>query len=465
MVYHAQTDSDLSSKHSDEQTVQTIAAVATPPGRGGIGVIRVSGPRAEEIGSSIARAPLLDRRPALRKFFGSAGRLIDEGIVLLFRGPRSYTGEDVCEFHCHGSPVALNLLLESIVLCGARLAEPGEYTRRAFENGKLDLAQAEAVADLINSSTDAAARSAMRSLTGRLSHQVDSICSELVRIRAYVEASIDFPDDEIDLLSDSHLAESVELVRNALSLLQQRAGQGILLREGVSVAIAGMPNAGKSSLLNRFAGEDRVIVAPQPGTTRDTVEIIIDINGLEVRITDTAGMRAACDPVEAEGVKRAWAAIEDADLIVYVVDDDRGLVSQDRHNLDSLGNKRVVLAWNKIDLTKRSSLSQNYAETSQVLVSAKKGDGFDELCKTIARIAGADFGVDHVFLARRRHLESIRTALAAVETAQRMLLDFGAGELAAEDLRAAHDAMAAITGEFSTEELLGEIFSSFCIGK
>ncbi len=465
MVYHAKTDALVGISHPAGQGAQTIAAVATPPGRGGIGVIRVSGPQAEQIGRRIAAGPLAPARPLLRKLYDLQGRVVDQGIVVLYRAPRSYTGEDVCEFQCHGSPAALGIVLEAIVGLGARLAEPGEYTRRAFENGKLDLAQAEAVADLINSSTEAAARSAMRSLSGDFSQQINDIGDELLRLRVYIEAAIDFPEEEIDLLADEQLLKSADAVCDALADLHCQAGRGVLLQEGITVAIAGQPNAGKSSVLNRFAGLERAIVAPEPGTTRDTVEISININGIEVIMTDTAGMRITSDPIESEGVKRAWDAVRGADLIVYVVDEAKGFDVQDLRNLDSLSGEKVIVVRNKIDLTEGGGSCLNRVEHQQVFVSAKKGDGFDELRQAIATLSGGDFGDEGVFLARRRHLDAIGAALSHADAARLALHGMMAGELAAEDLRAAHQAMGSVTGQVTAEDLLGEIFSSFCIGK
>ncbi len=467
MVHNAQIDTLVDAQPLDDGTDradQTIVAVATVPGKSGIGVIRISGERAEEIGNRIVDQPLSAARISLRKFCDPEGRAIDEGMALLFKAPRSYTGEDVCELQCHGSPIVQAVLLETVVGHGARLAEPGEYTRRAFANGKIDLAQAEAVADLIASSTESAARSAMRSLTGEFSRHIEKISDELMRLRVHVEAAIDFPEDEVDLLAEANLTRAIATVADDLARLDRLADKGVLLREGAKVAIAGLPNAGKSSLLNRFAGESRAIVAATPGTTRDTIEITININGLAVQIIDTAGVRDTDDAIEAQGVERAWKTMRDADLVLYVIDAQRGLRPYDKTNLASLAGSKAIVVWSKIDIADGKRAPNESMEFPQVSVSAKKGDGFDELRERMASSAGAEFD-DGVFLARRRHLESIREAREALDQARVLLNNRLVGDLMAEDLRQAQLALGAITGQVSTEDLLGEIFSSFCIGK
>ncbi len=465
MVYHSKADSVLEFQLADQQATQTIAAIATPPGKGGIGVIRVSGTLAKVVGEKLCGAKIKPLTPLYRKFIDGSGEVVDEGIILYFQKPNSYTGEDVCEFQCHGSPMVLNMLMEQITNCGARIAEPGEFTRRAFLNRKLDLAQAEAVVDLINSSTQAAARSALRSLTGEFSKRIDHISEQLLRLRVYVEAAIDFAEEEIDFLQDDELDNSIERVQSELVELSIAAEKGILLREGVRVTIAGLPNAGKSSLLNLFAGDDKAIVTPQPGTTRDMIDIAININNIATHITDTAGLRASEDPIELEGIRRAWNATKDADLVLYIVDDEQGVCAEDEDNLRALSQVPVILVWNKIDITGHKEPYESYSKYTQVFVSAKKKTGLNELCKQIEGAFNADFASEGVFLARRRHLDSIQAALEYVNNAQQLLGSSKAGELVADDLRVAHQELGKVVGQVSSEDLLGKIFSSFCIGK
>ena len=459
MVHNPQVGKDLDS------SADTIAAIATPAGIGGIGIIRISGPRSTEIARCMTGESVVPRKAMFRKFLDANDRTLDEGILLFFPAPHSYTGEDVCEFQCHGGPVVLHLLLARLMELGARPAEPGEYTKRAFLNEKLDLAQAEAVADLINSSTTAAAHSAMRSLRGDFSQKVHEIVDQVINLRMFIEAAIDFPEEEIDFLENSELVVSVEKIQNLLEDLLQRTSIGCVLREGIAVAIAGLPNAGKSSLLNRLAGRDRVIVTPHAGTTRDTVEVMIDIDGLAVHLTDTAGLRESDDSIEAEGVLRAWNAVQDADIVLYVIDSERGIADDDTHNLNKLENGRVVVVWNKADLTREfeSPLPRNDYE--QVFVSALAGTGIDDLVQIIQRVAGYDTTEEGIFLARRRHFRSIQRASEYVAQARSALAEDKAGELAAQDLRDAMDELGQITGKLTADELLGEIFSSFCIGK
>ena len=458
MVHNPQADSDLDCR-------DTIAAVATPPGFGGIGVVRVSGQQSLKFIHALTGQQPLPRQATLSRFYDRFGEVIDEGIVLYFPAPDSYTGESVCELQCHGAPVVLNMVMQRLCQMGARIAEPGEYTKRAFFNGKLDLSQAEAVADLINSSTDAAAKAAMRSLDGEFSRQVNQITQQLVDVRIYVEAAIDFPEEEIDFLADSDLMAKIEEVKTKLLELTRRTSTGQLLRDGISTAIAGLPNAGKSSLMNQLIGEERVIVTPQAGTTRDTVDVKIDINGLAVRLTDTAGLRSSDDAVESKGVVRAWDAIGTSDVVLYVVDSQCGMSEDDRNNLNALDSTKTVLVWNKTDLTGKFESPFNGDFRHQVFVSALSGDGMEHIHPALASIVEFDAVHESTFIARRRHIAAIESACDYVTSAFNALDQQKAGELACQDLHDAMVELGKITQVPSSDELLGQIFSSFCIGK
>jgi tRNA modification GTPase len=452
--------------HSDALSaldVDTIAAVASPPGRGGIGVVRISGPRAMAILNAIAGRVPPARRAALAQFRDACGRPIDRGLALYFPGPASYTGDDVAELHGHGGPVVMDLLLAAALEAGARVARPGEFTERAFLNGRLDLAQAEAVADLIASATASAARSAARSLTGEFSARVELLKQALTSIRISVEAGIDFPEDDVDELAPGALLGRIDALAVELDALVGGAAQGVLRNEGLTLAIVGRPNAGKSSLLNRLAGADRAIVTPLPGTTRDVLTERIDLGGIPVRIADTAGLRVAQDPIESEGVRRARLEIAAADGVLLVADatvreDPATLIREER-----LALGRVIVVWNKVDLVD-ADCALPRVDVRAVRISALTGAGFDELIAEIKRAAGVrdDEGG---FSARRRHVDALTRTRAHVERARSALRDGAALELAAEDLRAAQRALGEILGEVSSDELLGAIFSSFCIGK
>lgn len=447
-------------------SIDTIAAIATPAGIGGIGIIRISGSKSVSILRNITARELTPRQAMFCKFYDNSGQVVDEGIALYFPKPNSYTGEDVCEIQCHGGPVLLDLLLQSVIEQGARTANPGEYTQRAYLNGKLDLAQAEAIADLINSSTASAALSAMRSLQGEFSKRIQHLMDLLTKLRMYVEAAIDFPEEEIDFLQNQELAKSLKSIRKKLKKLKNQATQGNLLREGLRVVIAGLPNAGKSSLLNRFAGKERVIVTPIAGTTRDSIDVTVNLDGLPVHFTDTAGLGETSDVVEAEGVRRAWEAIDKADLILYTIDDSKGFADEDRHFMDRLEHSKLVEVRNKADLTGMNAENNSSSQACEkIYVSARHGTGMRELIQQIQRVAGISTGEEGLFLARRRHIESIRKSLDFVDNAQKAFVNGSAGELMAQDLRDAHDALGEVVGLVSPDELLGEIFSNFCIGK
>lgn len=444
----------------------TIAAIATPPGRGGIGVVRVSGPLGAAIAEAVCGALPTPRQAVLRHFRSNDGEVIDEGIALYFPAPHSFTGEDVLELQGHGGPVVMDLLLARVLELGARLARPGEFSERAFLNDKLDLAQAEAIADLITSDTAAAARAALRSLQGEFSRRVHDLVEGLIELRMYVEAAIDFPEEEIDFLADGVIAAHLGELRERLSALQAAAGQGRLLRDGMTVVIAGRPNAGKSSLLNRLAGREAAIVTAVPGTTRDVLREHISIDGMPLHVIDTAGLRDSDDPVEREGIRRAWTEIEAADRILMVVDDRQGLTVEDRALRERLPvGTAVTVLYNKIDLSGQAPTVQAGEWGTEIRLSAKTEVGLDLLREHLKTCMGYHGGGEGTFMARRRHLEALERATAALERANYQLEVIRAGELVAEDLRAAQNALAEITGEFTSEDLLSRIFSSFCIGK
>lgn len=443
----------------------TIAAIATAPGRGGVGIVRVSGPLCAAIAEAVCGDPAAPRRARFRRFRSSDGGVIDEGIVLYFPAPRSLTGEDVLELQGHGGPVVMDMLLGRVVELGARLARPGEFSQRAFLNDKLDLVQAEAVADLIASTTAEAARAALRSLEGDFSRWVRGLVEGLVELRMYVEAAIDFPEEEIDFLVDSTLAERLRALREQLRALKAAAGQGRLLRDGMTVVIAGRPNAGKSSLLNRLAGREAAIVTDIPGTTRDVLRERIGIDGMPLHAIDTAGLRDdSHDPVEREGIRRAWAEIETADRILLLVDDREGLTAADRALREQLpAETGVTVIHNKIDLTSREPTLQTADWGHELWLSAKTGAGLELLREHLKTCMGYHGG-EGSLMARRRHLDALDRAAGALAAADGQLAA-RAGELAAEELRYAQNALSEITGEFTSDDLLTRIFSSFCIGK
>jgi tRNA modification GTPase len=433
---------------SDELTRDTIAAIATPAGRGGIGVVRVSGPEVPRI----ARA-LLGRLPEPRiAAFGSLGE-VDQGIALYFPAPGSYTGEPVLELHGHGGPVVMQALLAACLDAGARLAEPGEFTRRAFLEGKLDLAQAEAVADLIDAASREAARSALRSLRGAFSEAIAALQARLVELRALTEAMLDFPDEDVDTLHREDAAGRLAEVRRALDAVLAKSREGSLLRSGIHVVLAGRPNVGKSSLLNRLAGEDRAIVTPVAGTTRDALREPVQIDGVPLVLVDTAGLRVSTDLVERLGIERTQRELERADLVLAIYD-----ATQGRDELQDLpaGVARIDV-YNKVDLV------PGFAPPSgAVAVSAKSGEGLERLRKAILQAAGWSWSGEPVFLARERHLRALEKARSHLQAAA---AEARRWEFFAEELRLAHRALGTITGEFTADDLLGEIFARFCIGK
>ena len=441
-----------------------IAAIATAPGRGGIGVIRISGPRLDQFIAGIAGGALPPRRAAVRAFLDARREVIDEGIALYFPAPHSYTGEDVLELQAHGGPVVLQMLLKRCLELGARTAQPGEFTRRAYLNDKLDLAQAESVADLIDAATTEAARGALRSLRGAFSERINELARGLIELRTLVEASLDFPDEELEIIKRADGDGQLAALRDKLREVLSASRQGSLLREGVQVVIAGRPNVGKSSLLNRLAGEELAIVTEIPGTTRDAIRQSISLDGVPAHIIDTAGLRESSDPVERIGVTRSWSAIEGADLVVLLVDATQGETSADRDILErmpaSLPRVRVM---NKIDLLGRSPSLEREDSMTTVWLSAKTGAGLDLLKQAVLQTIGWQAGSgEGLFMARARHVQALQEAERYLEHASHQ---GGKLELFAEELRLAQEALGSITGEFSPDDLLGEIFGRFCIGK
>ena len=440
-----------------------IAAVGTAPGRAGIGVVRVSGKRLEQLASHLLGGVPAPRRAVRAVFRGAAGEPIDDGIALFFPAPASYTGEDVLELQGHGGPVVLGMILKRCLDLGARLAEPGEFTRRAFLNDKLDLAQAEGVADLIDAATEAAARCALRSLRGEFSEAIGNLAKRLVELRILVEATLDFPEEEIDQVDREEARGRLRHLQEEVSRSLARGRQGSVLRSGLQVVLAGQPNVGKSSLLNRLAGEDLAIVTEIPGTTRDAVRQTIQIEGVPVNIIDTAGLRDTVDAVEAIGIARTWEAIGQADALLLVVDARAGVNSADRSIVDRLpGKLMLVSVFNKIDLSGDAPRAEEGEQGWRIHVSAKTGEGIQGLRKALLKLAGWQSGEQDVFMARERHLVSLERVAQALERAGQTMLQ---SELFAEELRLAQRELGSITGEFSADDLLGQIFARFCVGK
>jgi len=441
----------------------TIAAIATAPGAGGIGVVRVSGPLAANIATQILGHCPAPRHAAYLPFLQADTTLIDRGIAIYFPNPHSYTGEDVLELQAHGGTALMQILLARCIECGARHAQAGEFTQRAYLNDKLDLAQAEAVADLINAATVEAARSAVRSLSGEFSHAIQTLLQQLVDLRMYVEACLDFPEEEIDFITQGRVLEKLQANQAALQHIFHQAKQGVLLREGINVVLIGQPNVGKSSLLNALSGEEVAIVTPIAGTTRDTIKSVIQIEGVPLHVVDTAGLRETEDTVEQVGIARTWKAIETAHVALLLVDSQHGVGAQEKAILHKLPPEvKKVWVHNKIDVSRETSRIEKLENEQHVFLSAKTGVGIASLQKTLLEIVGYQPGGEGVFMARARHLQ----ALAEVEQhLNQAVLQMHAAELVAEELRCAQEALGSITGEFTPDDLLGEIFSRFCIGK
>ena len=441
----------------------TIAAIATPPGRGGIGVVRVSGQGLLPFAQALTGKQPAPRRAGIADFLASDGAPLDRGLILYFSAPHSFTGEDVLELHGHGGPVVMHALLARCVELGARLAEPGEFSRRAFENDKIDLAQAEGIADLIEAATAQAARAALRSLTGEFSRAVHALTDALAELRSLIEATLDFPDEEIDPLADTDIIPRLERLSADLAILRARAREGSVLRSGMTVVLAGLPNVGKSSLLNRLAGEERAIVTEIAGTTRDAVRETIQVEGIPLHIIDTAGLRDTEDVVEKLGIERSWREIGQADVILQIVDARSGVTPADQAIAARLpsGIERLVVE-NKADLAHRESGRHVVHGTVHLTVSAKSGAGVEFLHDELLRVAGWRGHGEDALLARARHLEALADADTRLKVAAAQLDQL---ELAAEELRLAQEALSSITGEFTADDLLGIIFGRFCIGK
>ena len=451
----------------------TIAAIATPPGRGGVGIIRLSGPKVAAIALSITGQQLKPRYAHYGPFISYSddeqGSAVDHGIALFFPNPHSFTGEDVLELQAHGGPILLDGLLREVMRLGARLARPGEFSERAFLNNKIDLTQAEAIADLIDSASEQAAKNALRSLQGEFSGKINSLVEAVIKLRIYVEAAIDFPEEEIDFLADGKVGSDLEDVINRLEMVFKEARQGALIQEGMTVVIAGKPNAGKSSLLNALSGRDTAIVTDIEGTTRDILREQIQVDGMPLHIIDTAGLRESPDIIEQEGIRRAWDEISKADRILLVVDSSQSQETDPiklwpsfatelphQHNITVIHNKCELVGLQPEMLT---------GDPCLLRLSAKSGSGIDLLKQHLKQCMGYVGAGEGGFTARRRHIDALERARQALQAGQLQLNNYGAGELLADDLRMCQNALSEITGEFTPDDLLGEIFSSFCIGK
>ena len=457
---------DISSPDRD-----TIAAIATASGRGGVGIVRLSGDRARAIGTAITALDFNPRHAHFSAFRDERGTVLDSGIALFFPAPHSFTGEDVVELQAHGGPVILDLLLQACYRKGARPARPGEFSERAYLNDKLDLAQAEAIADLINSTTESAALNATRSLQGVFSRKIDELVNLVTRLRVYVEAAIDFPEEEVDFLEEGKVLDRLEAIIVQLRQVMDAARQGSLIREGMKLVIAGRPNAGKSSLLNALSGQETAIVTPIEGTTRDVLREHIQIDGMPLHIVDTAGLRESGDEIEREGIRRAWHEMASADRILLVVDDTTTTGFDHAGDLWPERNQHltrdipVTIVRNKCDLTGRAPAVVKEPAGTVIYLSATTGAGMEMLREHLKSCMGYREAGEGLFSARRRHLEALQRAEEALQSGRNQLLTAGAGELLAEDLRRCQDNLGEITGAVTSDQLLGEIFASFCIGK
>ena len=443
--------------------VETICALATAIGQSGIGVIRVSGPLSKLIANKVLNVELEPRVAYYGSFYDEESNQVDKGVAIFFPGPHSYTGEDVLELHGHGGTSVLRKLLETVTFFGVRLSEPGEFTKRAFLNGKMDLVQAEAVQDLIQASSDKSALSAVRSLSGEFSEKINQLLRDLIDLRIFVEATIDFSDEEIDFLESHEASTKLEVLKKELLDILDSANQGAILRDGLHVAIAGKPNAGKSSLLNALTKQPSAIVTDIAGTTRDVLKETIHVDGMPLHIIDTAGLHKSDNIIEQEGIRRAHAEINNADVVLLVYDAKDS--SADLSILpDVMMGKPIIAIRNKIDLLKAKAEIRQFEGQTEISLSAKFGDGIELLRQALSDIAGYNPEGDSTFLARKRHILAIESTLISINSAIEQL-EVGASELVAEDLRQAGMSLGVITGEFSSDDLLGEIFSSFCIGK
>jgi tRNA modification GTPase len=450
----------------------TIAAIATPAGRGGVGIIRVSGPHALNFAEAVTGKKPTIRQATVAEFRDEDGQTIDEGILLFFQAPNSFTGEDVIEFQGHGSPVALDLLLKRLYQLGALPAKPGEFSERAFLNDKMDLVQAESIADLIEAASERASRLAVKNLKGAFSKRIHLFQEDLTQLRVYVEAAIDFPEEEIDFLGDGKILKALSARIDELTVILKQAKQGVVLTEGLTVVLAGYPNAGKSTLLNCLSGKETAIVTEIPGTTRDVMREQILIEGMPIHIIDTAGLRESTDPIEQEGIRRAWREIEEADHVLLLVDID---YVEQVENIKSTILAKIkrdmpcTIVVNKMDKLLDKGVLKGDGKTPVFFISAKYEQGIEQLRSHLSQVAGLEkTNLNHeetFFMARRRHLDALERALEHLTTGKNQLVQHKAGELLAEDLRQAQKSLSDITGEFSSDDLLGKIFSSFCIGK
>ncbi|MBL4661480.1 MAG: tRNA uridine-5-carboxymethylaminomethyl(34) synthesis GTPase MnmE [Alcanivoracaceae bacterium] len=438
----------------------TIAAIATAPGVGGVGIIRISGEKSLDICQQLTNKSPKPRQ-AIFSNFKHKKKLIDEGIIIYFPNPYSFTGEDVIELQAHGGPVILNMLLQAVIKCGARQAQAGEFSQRAFLNDKIDLVQAEAIADLISSSTEQAAMAAQRSLQGDFSKKISAILKQLIALRVWIEAAIDFPEEEIDFLADKLQQRKMQDLHQTIKHLLSQAQQGELLNKGVMIGIVGQPNVGKSSILNLFTRNETAIVSDIAGTTRDIIKENINIQGIPVLIIDTAGIHITEDKVEQEGIKRAKQILQQADIILQIIDSSKNIEQQKSNLADLPFNKRKITIYNKSDISSyNSQLADNELE-----LSAKTGCGFDLLENKIINMISKENNIESSFSARSRHISQLQKTLENISIAEHNFINNQAGELVAEDLRQAQESLSQITGEFNSDDLLGEIFSSFCIGK
>ena len=452
-------------------TNNTIAAIATPSGRGGVGIVRLSGSRKhiKTIANTILGHLPPPRKASYQPFLDAQQQVLDDGIALYFPAPHSFTGEDVLELQGHGGRIVLDMLMKRCLELGAQPAKPGEFSERAFHNDKLDLAQAEAIADLIDSSSEQAARSAVRSLQGEFSAKVNELLESLTQLRMYVEAALDFPDEEVDFLAEKAVLEKLQTIQQQLKTLAKNAKQGSLLRDGMHLVIAGRPNAGKSSLLNALAGQETAIVTNIAGTTRDVLRESINLDGMPLHIIDTAGLHDSDDPVEQIGIQRAWEEIHKADLIILLMDSSIGFAKEEQDILSKMPTQIPVLrVFNKIDQAITSPLQDKNNDTdneNNLFISAKYGQGIDSLKQALKQRMDYQPESESTFIARRRHLYALEETQQAIDHAEVQLTRYHAGELMAEELRIAQEALGKITGAFTADDLLGEIFSSFCIGK
>ncbi len=445
------------------KSLDTIAAIATASGAGGIGVVRVSGPSVEQIAIEVLGYCPAARHAAYLDFTQANGDLIDRGIAIYYPNPHSYTGEDVLELQAHGGTALMQILLARCIELGARQAEPGEFTRRAYLNDKIDLAQAEAVADVINAATVEAAKSAMRSLSGEFSQHINTLLLKLIDLRMFVEACLDFPEEEIDFITQGRVADKLADIIVELNSVFKKAKQGSLLREGINVVLVGQPNVGKSSLMNQLAGEEVAIVSKVAGTTRDTIKNAIQINGVPLHIIDTAGLRETDDEVEKIGIERTWRAAQCANIALLLVDAAHGITEAEKSILVRLPQEiRKIWVHNKIDVANEPALVAEKEDATHIYLSAKTGAGLDLLKNELLKLAGYENNSEGIFMARARHL----SALSQVKTHLNFAAEqINSAELVAEELKISQEALSSITGEFTPDDLLGEIFSKFCIGK